>query len=93
MLPLWEEDLKRHCEAFKKHFSPHAPAFIIINDYQEEKQVEKKITETKPKIKQPVEVEQLTNFCQHQLKEDYWTWNLIPMTYLLLYLLKHGPSS
>ncbi len=48
-------DVQRHC-------SPPTPTFIIINDYEKEKKVEKKITKVEEEAKQHVEVEQHADF-------------------------------
>jgi hypothetical protein len=45
-----------------RQFSPLAPTFVIINDYEEEKQVERKATKKEEKVEWHVEVEQLETF-------------------------------
>ncbi len=40
---------------FRRHFSPPAPIVIIINDFEHEKQGEKKTTKTKTKVEQLIE--------------------------------------
>lgn len=56
MLPLWDKDLKKHL----KTFSPPAPIIIIINDFEEEKHVEKNTIEVE--AIQPIETKQLVDF-------------------------------
>ncbi len=56
------EGFEQTLHNLQRYFSPPTPAFIIINDYEEEEKVEKKITKVEEEAKQHVEVEQHADF-------------------------------
>ncbi len=54
----------------QRHFSPPAPTFVIISDYEEEEQVEKKTTEVEDEGDNLLKLSNQQIFHQHRLKED-----------------------
>jgi hypothetical protein len=65
MLLLWEKDLKKHYKAFEDNFHLLHPTFVIINDYEEEEQMEKKTTKVEEEAKQPMKLNNWKIFLQH----------------------------
>ncbi len=54
----------------QRQFSPPTPTFVIISDYEEEKQVERRVIEKEEKVEWHVEVEQLAKFLVKSIEED-----------------------
>jgi hypothetical protein len=78
--------LGKTLQCILKHFSPHAPTIIVINEFKEEEHVERRTTN------QHVEVEQPISFSSKLIQGRFLRLNLIHLTYLVLYPPKHGLS-
>ncbi len=96
MLLLWEKNLKKHCEAFKKKFHLLHLQFVIINDFEEEEHVKKKTIEVEKEVEQPIEIEQLANFSLiliegefFDIKFDYPNIHVIPTKAWSKYMMRH----
>jgi len=42
--------LKKHCEVLKRQFSPLTPTFVVISDFEDEKQFERKVAKKEEKV-------------------------------------------
>ncbi len=73
-----EEGFEKTLWSLRKHCSPPIPTFIIINDFEEEKQVEKKTIEVEE------EVEQLAIFLSTLVKGGFFDMEIDSLEILVV---------
>jgi hypothetical protein len=56
------EGFEETLQGFRRQFSPLAPTFVLINDYEKEEHVERRATYKEEKAKQLIEIKQPTYF-------------------------------